>query len=348
MIGKCKVRRTNFAARRPVRGGMTLLELLLALSLTGMVFVAIGMAIDLHLRSIDIGRTETEEAQLARALLRRMADDLRAAVQYQVIDFSSLQSVAPGGTEDLGDLPLEDNPSDGDGDFENGEQGAGEDPTGGFLPGEDAAPSASQDIAATAAPAAVPGVYGNQYELQIDVSRLPRPDEYQGVMALDAGASPLQIPSDVKTVSYFLRPPDDAQAAAPTTQGGFADEAPQGGLVRRELDRAVARLASDSGDGALLDATGDVLAPEVTGLEFRYFDGTQWLFDWDSDAMGGLPAAVEIAIAITPRRFLESDENSLLGGGADEPFPGEVVYRMVVRLPAAKPAPATPVEELAL
>lgn len=344
MIGKCKVRRTNFAARRPVRAGMTLLELLLALSLTGMVFVAIGMAIDLHLRSIDIGRTETEEAQLARALLRRMADDLRAAVQYQVIDFSSLQSVAPGAT-DLGDLQSEDDLVGTGLDPENlGELIGG----GGMSTGQAADASTSQDIAATAAPAAVPGVYGNQYELQIDVSRLPRPDEYQGVMALDAGASPLQIPSDVKTVSYFLRPPDDAQAAAPTTQGGFADEAPQGGLVRRELDRAVARLASDSGDGALLDATGDVLAPEVTGLEFRYFDGTQWLFDWDSDAMGGLPAAVEIAIAITPRRFLESDENSLLGGGADEPFPGEVVYRMVVRLPAAKPAPATPVEELAL
>lgn len=95
-------------ASSAVRRGFTLLELLLALALAALVFMAIAMAIDLHLRSIDVGRTETEEAQLARAILRRMADDLRSAVQYQVIDFSSLQSLAAGAGESLAGLQSED------------------------------------------------------------------------------------------------------------------------------------------------------------------------------------------------------------------------------------------------
>jgi len=42
---------------RSQRSGFTLLELMLALALTSVVLVAIGMAIDLHLRMLDSRRT---------------------------------------------------------------------------------------------------------------------------------------------------------------------------------------------------------------------------------------------------------------------------------------------------
>ncbi|MBW3597195.1 MAG: type II secretion system protein GspJ [Planctomycetes bacterium] len=330
-------------SHRTAESGFTLLELLLALALATLVFAAIAMAIDIHLRIINVGRTETEEAQLARAILRRMSDDLRGAVAYQVIDFSSLDQLASDDAT-LGSLQSEDDLTGADLDDESAGGGAsGEDD----LPAaEDEMPhSSSQDIASTAAPAVIPGVYGNQYELQIDVSRLPRPDEFDAVMMLADGASPMQIPSDIKTVSYYLRAPGDAAAASPMTQGGFSDEAELGGLVRREIDRAVARYDADYGDVTLLDAAGDVIAPEVTGLEFRYFDGVGWLLEWDSELMGGLPVAVEIALAITPRRFLETGEDAVFGASAGEYFPGEIVYRMVVRLPAAQPIPPPETEE---
>ncbi len=330
-------------ASSAVRRGFTLLELLLALALAALVFMAIAMAIDLHLRSIDVGRTETEEAQLARAILRRMADDLRSAVQYQVIDFSSLQSLAAGAGESLAGLQSED-------DFVGSALdsfGMGETMEEDLMSGGMSSGSASLSISSAATPAAVPGVRGTQYELQIDVSRLPRPDEFQGVIALGANASPVLNPSDIKTVSYFLRPPEENLTTASVVPGFSEEESKLGGLVRREIDRAVALLAAETGDQTLLDATGELIAPEVTGLEFRYFDGSQWLYDWDSEAMGGLPTAVEIALAITPRRFLEEEDSFLLGDSASELFPGEVVYRMVVRLPAAKPTTALSTQELA-
>jgi type II secretory pathway pseudopilin PulG len=331
---------------RSPKPGFTLLELLLALALSMLVFAAIAMAINFHLRTINVGRTETEEAQLARALMRKMADDLRGAVAYQVIDYSSLAQLAPG-AESLGGLQSEDDLVGAD--LQSGGEESGdleeELPAG----DEDVIAPASQDIAATAAPAVIPGVYGNQYELQIDVSRLPRPDEFDSLMALADGMS-LQIPSDIKTVSYYLQAPGDASAST-MMQRGFADEAELGGLVRREIDRAAARYAADYGDATMLDAAGEVIAPEVTGLEFRYFDGVAWLMEWDSELMGGLPVAVEIALAITPRRFLENAENAAFGEAAGELFTGEIVYRMVVRLPAAQPIPppaADPMEAPAL
>ena len=76
------------------RRGVTLLELLLALALSVIVLSAIGMAIEMHLKMLGTRRTQVEEAQLARSVLRRIADDLRSAVQYEVLDVSGLQSLA--------------------------------------------------------------------------------------------------------------------------------------------------------------------------------------------------------------------------------------------------------------
>jgi hypothetical protein len=307
------------------------------------------MAIDLHLRAIDSGRTEIEESQLARAILRRMADDLRGAVQYQVIDFSSLEGLSADAMAGLGNLQSEDDltgidldpnntdSQNGAGGQTGGDAGSPSDLIGGLM-GDLTGSSAPQDISASSAPPLIPGIYGNQYELQIDVSRLPRPDEFSGVMTMGVGASPVQLPSDIKTVSYFLRAPETSTSDAYSmTRGGFSDEAELGGLVRREIDRAAGLLAAENSGAALLDEMGDVIAPEVTHLEFRYFDGAQWLLEWYSDEMEGLPVAVEIALAVTPQRFLQTDEESPFAGAGEELFRGEVVYRMVVRLPAARP-----------
>ena len=38
--------------------------------------------------------------------------------------------------------------------------------------------------------------------------------------------------------------------------------------------------------------------PEIIALEFHYFDGRQWLTEWDSRQRQSLPAAVEVAMRI--------------------------------------------------
>ena len=45
------------------------------------------------------------------------------------------------------------------------------------------------------------------------------------------------------------------------------------------------------------------LAEEVDGLNFRYYDGEEWLDAWDSRIKGGLPRAIEVALVMRdPRR----------------------------------------------
>jgi hypothetical protein len=191
------------------------------------------------------------------------------------------------------------------------------------------------DIAGTAAPASVPGLYGNQYELSVDCSRLPRVDQYSGAAADSTTETVASIPSDVKTVSYFLRTEDSTQAGALATDGSSSN-----GLVRREMDRAAASWASQDGSLDASQHPGDVLAREVTYLEFRYYDGTTWYSEWDSEQMGGLPTAIEITISIDPA-FGQNEEdmdvrtaNELAAGVAEV---NEQLYRLVVHLPIAQP-----------
>jgi prepilin-type N-terminal cleavage/methylation domain-containing protein len=375
---------TNLSSKNPNRG-FTLLELLLALTLASLVFVAVAMAIDLHLRTLDAGRNETEEAQLARAVMRRIADDLRGAVQSNPVDFSMVQAMPEEAASALGNLASEDDfaglglnqSGQGSGGASAGSAsatggsatgaaggsvsggssntgstagGAGTGTAAGATGTEAAGTeaTASQEVAQSGVPAAIPGVRGGPTWLDIDVSHLPRPEEFNGVITMQAETSVWLLPSDIKTISYYLQPPDALSDTKAMTQGGFTEEAKYGGLVRRVLDRAAARTAYLMGDTTFLDDAGDVIAPEITWLQFQYFDGMTWVTEWDSETMGGLPVAIEIALGITPMRFLQTDEDDPpFGGGTDEVFTGEVMYRMVVRLPAARPIPP-PEEETGL
>ena len=73
---------------------MTLLELMLALALTGVVMAAISMAIHLHLVTLDTRRGDVEQVLLARSVLRHMAGDLRNVVWYEQLDMSGLANLA--------------------------------------------------------------------------------------------------------------------------------------------------------------------------------------------------------------------------------------------------------------
>lgn len=338
-------RRARVGNRIPSRRGVTLLELLLALALTSLVIIVIGMAIEFHLHTLDIDRTNVEEAMVARAVLRHIATDLRNAVLYEPIDVSGVQGMVEGadldalggaidsmgdtgdagGTDDRG---MGDVPDSGGTDDMSG----AEDMSAGL---DEMASENTVDIAGTIEPTSVPGLFGNQYELQVDVSHLPRVDQYEAALtAMAQGATP-DIVSDVKTVAYFLQT-DESQAVSV----GLADTptAIGSGLVRRQMDRAMTSFASQSGTLDPSAGGGSLLAPEVNYLEFRYFDGLEWQVEWDSEALGGLPVAIEITIGIDPTggqnpETLDITEATELATTDMT----EHLYRLVVHLPAAKP-----------
>jgi prepilin-type N-terminal cleavage/methylation domain-containing protein len=313
MIG----RRTRLARR----AGFTLWEVVLTLAIASVLLLVLGFAIDLHLRVLDAGRGDVEQAQLARTILRRLADDLRGAVRYEEIDTEGL--LGNTGAGDVGDA-LGQGGDEGDGEDAEDEEDANT-PSGGD--DEDAAEEEAA-LPSTREPQPMPGVYGGREWLQVDVSRLPRLDEFQ--FGADGLSGP--VATDVKTVVWFLRAgpaqPEDAWGAALPGVGG---------LVRSQMDRAAALWAVDQGGTLALDTDEPPLSPEVLAVEFRYYDGREWQVEWDTEELGGLPVAVRVAIALPS---YELGRRSAAGG--QEAADGAQWYSLIVRLPAAEPLPEDP------
>ncbi len=91
---------SNVYRRRVARRrAFTLFELILAIALSVMLVALIGTAINLYLTRVDAGRTEVEEAQLARSILSMIADDLRATAIYKPQDMSAIQQLAAASAE---------------------------------------------------------------------------------------------------------------------------------------------------------------------------------------------------------------------------------------------------------
>ncbi len=330
--------------RRSVRRGFTLLELVLAIALTGVVMLLIGMAIDLHLRGTERRQNEVGRAQLVRAILQQMATDLRGMVRADTTDFSGVQDLA-GSAGDKLDLPDQDG-TDATGQTDDagvknkpGEPGASSGADDDTATEDEETSIAASDISSSVVVTPVPGLYGNRYQLLVDVSQLPGREVLARSVADRATSKPM---GDVKSVAYYVAQPGQPTAAqdqtVATPQFGIQPDAQNsGGLVRRVVDRAELRWAGDNGMLNALLNHAELTAPEVRALEFRYFDGTQWVEEWDSEQLQGLPVAVEIAIALAPidEPELPAYATSLqLSPGLNDP---DSVYRMVVRIPTGRP-----------
>jgi hypothetical protein len=171
-----------------------------------------------------------------------------------------------------------------------------------------------------------PGLYGNATQLQIDVSRLPRMDQYRfsnqtGSSQTNQSASSMPVDrlSDVKNVTYYLYGESFSSGAGEASSSNF-------GLIRREVDRASSVASSEQNQTGGLSEGDILLASEVKSIEFLYFDGSDWLDYWDSSVQGSLPSAVEITLKISrpPKK--------------NDPTPDPGVYRLVVSIPTSAPS----------
>lgn len=311
-------------SRRPVpaprnTAAFTLLEMLLALGLSAVVIGAIAMAVDIHWRVLDAGRRDVEEAQLARAILCRMADDIRGAVQYDPQQAEKLLGQVVPSPTDAGSLASAAGLNTAEVQSAMSELGAD-----------------SSEAPSSWVPPSIPALYGSTDVLQVDVSRLPRLDQISAAVEADPLSPLAQHLTDVQSIAYYLG------AGGVTSAGGSADgtnpapsgPAAQGGLFRRQLDRAITAWAAEQGTLSNVDTHLEPIAPEVVRLEFSYYDGSGWYSEWDSVAAGGLPTAVEIAIAL--RRPPKSrGAASWFRAAAENESEESGIYRMLVVLPGA-------------
>lgn len=325
--------------RRGSRAALSLLEVLLAMMLSTVLLAGLWAALTIHVRMFDAGRTDVEQAQLARALLQQIAHDLR----------SSLVTTH--------DLPASE-------------------PAEPLLPNLLTEPAPTRPLAL---PQVGEGkafeMVGGPHHLRLDV-RDPAPP---GLQPAPTGAmdSPEVDPGDLRTVEYYLFDEQAGMPLGEPdveVQRGFARRiANWASLPIQPEDPASGGLASPTSGPSLLslhsrdqfdsleetDSLGAdriIIVPEVVRASFRYYDGQQWHEEWHSRARGGLPRAVEIVLSLETEaqrpRFRragtdEAEQDDRNGTASsvfeiDEELP---TYRLVVHCMGAPPVSSDPLAD---
>lgn len=286
--------------------GFTLLEMLLTLALCVVLMTLVSSAMTFYVREMASAETMYRQSQVASAVLQMIEDDLRMTLTTRPVDTSPLSDVLASASAPLSALGItggEDSGGFGDEALPEDPESAGTDLSSDPLMDETAdAELLDSSLGGTVLQS--PGLIGNSLQLQVDVSRLPRLE--QSVIAPSlavTGGKLLDRPSDIKTISYFVQAEGSGTTLDAVEELAIANGLPSvgtngGGLVRRELDRTINTYASTTGGLSRLGSVGELIAPEVTAIEFEYFDGVNWLTYYSSDEMGYLPPAVRVTLQI--------------------------------------------------
>lgn len=318
--------------KQRIRSAFTLLEVLLTLAMSVVLMTLIGSAFQFYAVDMNVRNMDIQQTQLASAVMQMIEDDMRATLHSEPSDMSGLESLLAASFGE--------------------EEGSGQGGSGGSSGGEseedlsaagismeeepvEIIETTTLDLTSGVAVLQTPGLIGNQYQIQLDLSRLPRLEEY--VLMLDEMTTDLEdIPSDLKTVSYYVQS-DDAMGGVLDSLAELDPEAVSlnpGGLVRRSLDRAATVEAATMGNLNTLNQTGELLAPEIKGIEFSYWDGLTWQLEWSSDEFGELPLAVQVKIYMIDPALAATQDTDTMSMLGDESMR---TFSHIVRLPMAVP-----------
>ena len=322
-------KRRKFTIARPA---FTLLELLLALALTVVVISTIATAIHVNLFSLTRAQSTVERKQVARSVMAMIGNDIRAAVQFRAADYSGLQEVllsqqliAGVSTIDMEASAADEITADSISveaieaaiEAQSEASPSSEDGSESFT-SEDVLDEEETDDWSV-------GLVGDSNYIWLDISRLPRIDQYHPLIQTAQDA--VTTGSDIKQVVYYV-----ASASGRNNSNDIlADEssANRQGLFRDEIDRAVAFYQGSFTPGTPKDYS-QLVATEVVQVQFRYFDGTDWQDQWDSVENEGFPSAVEINILV------DSNPQGDPAGSNDRNDGRFERYRSVVHLPLAE------------
>lgn len=337
------------------RAAFTLFELILAIALAAVLLSLIGMAINLYLMRVDTDRTRVEEAQLARSVLAMITDDIRAATVYQAQDTTAVAQLMAAGTPfdvDSIDKARETSSSTGGPGGTSGVTKVAAQSSGSAASGASSSSSASTSSGSTNEESddTLPlGISGTAGELYVDVTRLPKQEELFATVtgytnapspaSSNAGASGTTTtndanpPADLKTVHYSVRQGEAIEpgSAAATSLAPDA-QAHAGGLVRQEIPRRMRVFAEESGDSGLLESGQTLVAPEVVGLEFKYYDGSEATDVWDMKETKTLPIAIEVCVWLRSSRVASAGATS----SAADMATSARAYRQTVYLPMSQ------------
>jgi len=301
------MKRSTHSVFRKTASGFTLIEVLVAVAMALLLMTAVYSAIDMHWRYESAGQMELQRGQVARAVYAQLSMDIR-----------SVQFAAPDPEEAA---ELED------------DEAATEDEDG-----EDLADIDADDLLQTESL----GVFGTSTRLTLHVNKPVPPRSFNRVGADDEENDLVLMESEQRSVTWFLADlgggdlegqaaarfvDDPAMIAAGLVDNDSALDGPLG-LSRSEVDRLSGDIDAPAETDSSLADVAEFLAPEINSLVFRYFDGVDWQDEWDSEALGAIPTAIEITIGFVP-----PSPDDILQATASDAIPTS--YRFVVALPVA-------------
>ncbi|WP_283433431.1 prepilin-type cleavage/methylation domain-containing protein [Neorhodopirellula lusitana] len=294
------VRDTGSVQTSPTRSAFTLLEMLLSLSMCVVLMTLVSSAMTFYVRDMGTAEATFRDSQIATAVLQMIEDDIRMSITTRPVSTDELAGILEAAAS-----PLEGLTDSLDSGADSGIAGAEDLPEDTDL--LDSEISSTVDLTVGGTVLQSPGLIGSDTQLQIDTSRLPRLEDTVLDPSLSADGNQLQDrPSDIKTVTYFVSMAgsgmgNDALAQLADDNGITIDENDEepsltGGLVRRQIDRAIHSHASLTGGLARLQSVGEILAPEIVAINFEYYDGINWLPYFNSDEYGYLPMAIRVQL----------------------------------------------------
>lgn len=316
----------------------TLFEVLISLVLMTVILMFVTMAIDLYLRQMVVNRTEVEESQLARAVLEKIARDIRSVIvavreEQLEVDTESLTSLF-GFSTDLSASGIADTVT------------------------SDTTTGQSEQSEQTEIYGTMPGIYGDSEWIQIDTALLPRGEMYGSRQVRNFGIADRL--SSSKTILYYLGNEtgqmtglDDPRYEPDQLIGSLGRSldktAVRYGLFRRQLDRFVTQYAVNEGLETEYEQYDEPLAPEVEWIEFAYFDPTagqegstgDWVEYWDMDERQMLPTAIRITVAVRKQSFGQS----VFSWSDNATTIPTIIYSLVVPIPVTIEIPETQEEE---
>ena len=200
------------------RSAYSLLELILSMALMVIIMSMVAGAINTYMVRVARQQAQVERDILSRNALTMMANDIRAAVEYKAADYGGintlLESISLANGVAAGELTAEEAAE-----IEADEEGL----------------ILDEEVVSFR-----PSLVGTSRSIMIDISRLPRLDQYNPLLALKESGKQSTI-SDIKSVGYFV----SSQAGGYDPNVVRRENEVTGGMYRREIDRAVSQFRGD-------------------------------------------------------------------------------------------------------
>lgn len=340
-------------------GGFTLFEMMLAVGLCTLLMMAVYAALQIYFDLQLDSHEEITRQQVARALMRSMTRDIQSTVfvKRTVVDESDSSSSSSSTSSSSGSSTSGSSTTGGSatgtgtpggtstGGSTSGGMSSGTGSTSSGTSGTSSSGSASYSSSAsqldgnaygdatidpaTALANSTSGIIGTSNDLQLFVSK---PDPGLGYSDSQSITSVSARSSDLILIRYFMAETGGGGlSSALADKFGDPDQIGAVGLARMQGDLFGLTTAVDNVEESPLVSASELIAKEVSKVQFRYFDGLQWQEEWNSTTLNQMPKSIEVVLTLRKETTDSGDEET-----KPEDLP-ETTHRMVIPVPVATP-----------